>query len=162
MVISAKGIDLIKHFESLHDGDLSMIGLQPKMCPSSIYTEGYGRAMVVDGKFLKGAENREKAFRLATIKTEEEAMKALRTDIQKYESIVDKKIKVPVNQNQYDALVSHAYNTGGSDTLFRLVNTNAGKDAIYNWFTTRYIKGGGVVLKGLVRRRKAEADLFFS
>ena len=45
MKTGTKGIELIKSFESLHDGDLSKIGLQPKMCPAQIWTEGYGRAM---------------------------------------------------------------------------------------------------------------------
>jgi lysozyme len=40
MKISEKGLDLIKHFESLHDGDLTIVGLQPKMCPAGIWTEG--------------------------------------------------------------------------------------------------------------------------
>ena len=39
MKTSQKGINLIKYFESLHDGDLTEIGLQPKMCPAGIWTE---------------------------------------------------------------------------------------------------------------------------
>ena len=39
-------VDLIKHFESLHDGDLHKIGLQPKMDSVGIWTCGYGRAMI--------------------------------------------------------------------------------------------------------------------
>ena len=40
MKTGIKGIDLIKEFESLHDGDLKQVGLQPKMCPAGIWTEG--------------------------------------------------------------------------------------------------------------------------
>ena len=46
MRTSNKGIDLIKEFEGLHDGDLSIIGLQPKMCPAGIWTQGYGHAII--------------------------------------------------------------------------------------------------------------------
>lgn len=56
-----------KHFESLHDGDLTIIGLQPKMCPAGIWTEGYGNAIVdpLTGKFLKGSENKGRASLVA-------------------------------------------------------------------------------------------------
>ena len=55
MKTSNIGIELIKEFESLHDGDLSIIGLQPKMCPAGIWTEGYGHAMRDNkGNFIKG------------------------------------------------------------------------------------------------------------
>ena len=39
------GREIVKHYESLHDGDLKKIGLQPKLCPAGIWTQGYGRAM---------------------------------------------------------------------------------------------------------------------
>lgn len=162
MKTGARGIALIKQFESLHDGDLTQIGLQPKMCPAGVWTEGWGRAMTLDGKFIRGAANRALAFARATIKTEAQAEKALLEDLVRFERTVLSKLTVKVNQNQFDALVSHTYNTGGSDTLFRLVNQRAGRDAIYSWFTTKYITADGVRLPGLVRRRRAEADLFFA
>ena len=81
--------------------------------------------------------------------------------LKKFEAIVNRIMKVKVNQNQFDALVSHTYNTGGSNTLFRLINSNAPSQDIKNWFETRYITANGVKLNGLVRRRKAESDLFF-
>ncbi|AZA60768.1 lysozyme [Chryseobacterium indoltheticum] len=163
MKTSQKGINLIKSFESLHDGDLKISGLQPKMDPSKIWTEGWGRAMRGnDGKFLKGEANRALAYKRATVKTLVDADKALAEDLIPREKAVLNKLEVPVNQNQFDALVSHYYNTGGSDTLFDLINKKRGKEAIYKWFTERYITSDGVVLNGLIRRRKAEADLFFS
>jgi len=163
MKTSQKGKDFIKSFESLHDGDLKLLGLQPKMDPSKIWTEGWGRAMRgSDGKYLKGESNRQLAYKRATIKTLEEANKALDEDLKPREKAVNSKLMVQVNQNQFDALVSHYYNTGGSDTLFNLVNKKAGKTEIYRWFTERYITSDGKVLNGLIRRRKAEADLYFS
>ena len=163
MKTGAKGIKLIKEFESLHDGDLSIIGLQPKMCPAGIWTEGYGRAMRdKKGNFIRGAENKALAYASITIKTEAEAEAALQEDLRAREMIVLQKIKIKLNQNQFDALVSYVYNTGGSSTLYNLINTNAPKIVIKDWFKTKYITANGVKQNGLVRRRKAESDLYFS
>ena len=53
MKTSERGIQLIKFFESLHDGDLSKIGLQPKLCPADVVTIGYGHAVKdKNGNFL--------------------------------------------------------------------------------------------------------------
>lgn len=163
MITSKKGISLIKEFESLHDGDLTKIGLQPKMDPVGIWTEGWGRAMRDSkGNFLKGVKNKNIAENSATIHTLDQADIALSVDIKPFELFVSRKLKVNVTQNQFDALVSHTYNTGGSSTLFDLINQKASKDKIYKWFTERYITSEGKILNGLIRRRKAEADLFFS
>ena len=78
-----------------------------------------------------------------------------------FENIVSRKINITLTQNQFDALVSHAYNTGGSATLFDLINAKKPKAEIYKWFTERYITAAGVSLQGLVIRRKTEADLYF-
>lgn len=156
MKISQIGIDLIKHFEGLHDGDLKQIGLQPKKCPAGIWTQGYGSAMRdKNGNFLKG-----NVIPKVTI-TEKQAEQLLAKDLEVFENIVMRKVKVLLTQNKFDALVSHSYNTGGSDTLFKLINQNAPAEQIRKWFTTKYITGGGKVLKGLVNRRNAEAKLYF-
>ncbi len=158
-----QGIKLIKTYESLHDGNLNKIGLQPKMCPAGIWTSGYGRALIDPrtGKFLKGIANKEYAETHFTIPDEKTAINNLLEDLVKYEKIVNSKIKIKLTQNQFDALVSHTYNTGGSDTLFKLINEKATNQVIYNWFTTKYTTAGGEVLRGLVSRRKSEADLYF-
>lgn len=160
MRTSKTGIDLIKHFEGLHDGDLHVIGLQPKMCPAGIWTEGYGRAMRDDkGKFIKGAENKKLAYSRITIKTEAQAEKALQEDLPSYERLVIINSKRSLSQNEFDALVSHRYNTGGSKTLAEMVNSE--NILLKPWWISHYIMGGGKVLKGLVERRKAEAKLYF-
>lgn len=156
------GVNLIKEFESLHDGDLSQIGLQPKMCPAKIWTEGYGRAMRnSNGVFLKGLKDKQQAYNSITINTKKEAEIALIEDLKVFERVVSSKIKVELTQNQFDSLVSYTYNTGGSDTLFKLINKKSPDDQIRRWFETKYITANGVKLSGLVRRRKSEADLFF-
>jgi lysozyme len=160
MKTGTQGISLIKKFESLHDGDLTLIGLQPKMCPSGIWTEGWGRAMRVKGAFIKGASNKKLAYANITINNEQEANKALAEDLGVFERIVMSKIKINLTQNQFDALVCHAYNTGGSDGLFRLINRKAPEEQIKKWWTTKYITGGGKTLPGLIRRRNEEYNLF--
>lgn len=163
MKTSQKGIDLIKSFEGLHDGDKNKSGLQPKMDPVGIWTEGYGRVMRDSkGNFLKGISNKKIAESSATIHTEKEAENALRQDLGVFERIVFQKLKVEVNQNQFDALVSHTYNTGGSATLFDLINKKSAKSVIKDWIENRYTTAQGVKLNGLIRRRKAESDLYFS
>jgi lysozyme len=162
MKTSKIGIDLIKHFEGLHDGDLSIIGLQPKMDPIGIWTEGYGRAMRDSkGNFIKGIANKKLAYSRQTIKTEPEAVLALTQDLQVYENIVMRKVTVELKQQEFDALVSHTYNTGGSNTLFQLINRKSTPTIIKSWFTSKYISAGGVQLNGLIQRRKAEAKLYF-
>lgn len=155
-------VDRIKFFEGLHDGDLSLIGLQPKLDPIGIWTEGWGYAIRDDkGNFIRGKENKALALKFSRIKTEKEADERLIIDLEPRERLVISKIKVPLTQNQFDALVSHVYNTGGSDTLFNLINKKAGEESIRKFWETKYITAGGKKLQGLVKRRKEEADLFF-
>ena len=162
MKTSVNGLNLIKEFESLHDGDLSQIGLQPKMCPAQVWTEGYGRAMRnKNGQFLKGTKDKKEAYANITINNKQEAEQALVEDLRVFERIVSSKIKISLTQNQFDALVSYTYNTGGSDTLFKLINRKAPEEQIRKWFETKYITANGVKLAGLVRRRKEESNLFF-
>ena len=162
MKTGESGIKLIKDFESLHDGDLKQIGLQPKMCPAGIWTEGYGRAMRDSkGNFIKGSGNKALAMSRISIHNEQEAILALAQDLSPREHIVMQNVKVPLTQNQFDALVSYVYNTGGSQSLYNLINKKSSDEQIRWWFENKYITGGGKVLAGLIRRRKAEADLYF-
>lgn len=164
MKISEVGLSLIKTYESLHDGNLSKIGLQPKQCPSGVWTCGYGHAVTNEnGAFLRGEAGYKKLLQLypqwetMTIK---EAEDLLTEDMIKFETQVNKSLKVTVSQNQFDALVSHTFNTGGSDTLFKLINANAPLESVLSWFTNHYITANGTPLKGLKYRRQSEAHLF--
>jgi lysozyme len=130
------------------------------MCPSGIWTEGWGRAMRMKGDFIKGASNKKLAYANITINNEREANKALEEDLAVFERIVISKIKINLTQSQFDALVCHTYNTGGSDGLFRLINRKATEEQIKKWWTTKYITGGGKTLPGLIRRRNEEYNLF--
>jgi lysozyme len=141
MTTSVVGVALIKHFEGLR--------LSAYLCPASVATIGYGNTFYSNGSKVK----------IGDVITQQQADELLLLTLKSFESIVSKRVKVPLTQNQFDALVSHAFNTGGSDTLFKLVNE--GRD-VHQWWTTRYIQADGKVLAGLVRRRKAEFDLFMS
>ena len=143
MRTSKVGIELIKRFEGF--------SAKPYLCAAKVATIGYGSTRYADGRKVT---MKDKPI------TERQASELFAITLLKYERIVTNRIKIGITQNQFDALVSHTYNTGGSDTLFRLVNERAAPDKIKNWFETRYIMGGGKVLAGLVRRRKAEAGVF--
>ena len=132
------------------------------MCPAGIWTEGYGHAIRdLKGQFFKGKDNNLKPYPNSILKNEKQAENLLEKDLEVFENIVMKKIKVPLNQNQFDALVSYTYNTGGSDTLFKLINQKAPEAQIRKWFENKYITTNGKVLPGLVARRKKESNLYF-
>lgn len=145
MKTSQKGINLILSFEGFSS--------KPYLDSAGIPTIGYGNTYYLGGKKV--------TMKDAAI-TKEKGAELFALVLPAYEKIVNSKLKIAITQNQFDALVSHTYNTGGSDGLFSLVNRRAGEDEIRNWFATKYITAGGKVLNGLIRRRKAEADLFFS
>lgn len=164
MKTSNRGIALIKHFESLHDGDLSKIGLQPKMCPALVWTEGYGHAIHDDkGQQIKGAANKALAYKYSKVKDEADAVKMLQQDLTTRESMINS-LKLAINQNQFDALVSFCFNVGfanlKSSTLLKRIKAGASENLIRFEFS-KWKYSNGEIWQGLVRRRIAEADLFF-
>lgn len=166
MILGLNGDILIKHYESKHDGDLSIIGLQPKMCPAGIWTEGWGHAMVYKGKFLKGIENKELAYQLARISDpniddDVEAQMLFIEDVGIVEAVLKRRLRIDLNQNQYDALLSHTFNCGVSDTLYRLINTgNFDSPELAEWWQTKFITVNKIKLPGLALRRRCEFRLF--
>lgn len=94
--------------------------------------------------------------------TQAQADAAFIADLGKFERGVEKLVKVGINQGQFDALVSFAYNVGlanlESSTLLRLVNACQFDAAAVQF--ARWNKANGKVMKGLTRRRAAEACLF--
>ena len=142
MKISQEGKDLIIKFEGIR--------LNAYKCSAGVPTIGIGNTYYPNGDKVKMGD---------TI-TLEEARDLFDDLIVRYERIVESKLKVDVKQNQFDALVSHTYNTGGSTTLFKLVNMEANKDKIKDWFLTKYITANGKVLQGLKNRRLKEWELY--
>ncbi len=139
MKTSQKGIDLIKHFEGCE--------LNAYKCPAGVWTIGYGH--------IKGVQE-------GDVITEQQADEMLVEELNEYENYINTLVTVPLNQNQYDALVSWVYNLGSSNlnssTLLKVLNS--GDYAGVPEQIMRWNKAGGKVLEGLTRRRQAEADLF--
>jgi lysozyme len=141
------GIDLIKSFEGFRGA--------PYKCPAGIPTIGYGATFYPGGKKVTMTD---KAI------NEAEATDLLTSMLATFEKYVDSYCRDDINQNQFDALVSFAYNLGPanlkSSTLLKKVNANPEDEAIRLEFM-KWVKAGGRTLTGLVRRRTAEADLYF-
>lgn len=166
--MNEEGIKLLKHYESLHDGDLHRINLQPKLCPAGIWTAGYGHALVHPdtGKFLR-EEDKELAYQLAGNLTEEEAEQWLLQDLRRFEAIVRSHFS-GLDQAQFSALVSLCYNIGAgnfaSSSVVRFVKQNKtteAAEAILLWNKAR-VKGKMTTLRGLTARRKSERHLFIN
>lgn len=92
------------------------------------------------------------------------ARELLRDDAASAEAAVNDAVKVPLGQEQFDALVSFVFNVGTGafrrSTLLRLLN-DGGYDDVPKQLD-RWVKAGGKTLEGLVRRRKDEGELFAS
>jgi lysozyme len=142
MKTSQTGVDLIKSFEGCK--------LNAYKCSAGVNTIGFGNTYYTNGNKVK----------LGDKITQDEANKLFLDLLPKYEKTVLDAIKVPLTQNQFDALVSFCWNCGSSKTLFSMINNKHSEMNIVNWLCSHYIMGGGKVLPGLVRRRKAEAVLF--
>jgi len=137
-------IDLIKKFEGLR--------LNAYLDSVNVPTIGYGTTMYPDGSKVKIGDT------IVSAQAEEYLME----DIKRRSSAIG---NLPVNQNQFDAIICFAYNVGlgafNKSTLRKKVIANANDPEIAAQFM-RWNKAGGKVLNGLTKRRKAEADLYFS
>ncbi len=163
------GFDLIKHYESLHDGDLSVIGLQPKMDCLGIWTEGWGAAIFdSENRMVKGAANKALAYQFSKIKTEAQAEADLVAKVSRIESAVRSYFnpKVFFTDNEVSAITSFAYNCGlgalKGSTLLRKLNMGDRSriDEILNWDKGQNAQGKKISLPGLTARRKSEKTLF--
>lgn len=95
--------------------------------------------------------------------TKDQADRILAADLTKVELDVEHLVKVPLNQNQFDALVSFHFNTGalGKSTLLKKLNAQdyqGAADGLMAWTKAAQIGPGPI--PGLVRRRQSEKDLF--
>jgi len=119
--------------------------------PVGVWTIGYGTT-VSDGTPVQKGDR----------VTPSEAERLFRNDLGRFEKAVSALITVPLTQHQFDALVSFAYNVGvnalRTSTLRRKLNAGLYDEAADQFL--RWNKGGGRVLAGLTRRRKAERLLF--
>ena len=141
MKTSHKGIALIKEFEGLR--------LKAYKCPGGVWTIGYGHtAGVQPGMVISEAQAEE--YLMADLIASEKYLNDLR---------------LAINQNQFDALISFIYNVGTGNfsrsTLLRKVRANSQDNSIMDEFL-RWVYSKGRVLPGLQRRRLAEMKLYFS
>jgi lysozyme len=94
--------------------------------------------------------------------TEQRASQILMMDMTYAQQAVDRLVKAPLTQNQFDALVSFVFNIGegafAASTLLRLLNKRRYDEAALEF--NRWIHAGGKRLEGLIRRRRAERELF--
>jgi lysozyme len=135
------GIALIKQFEGLH--------LTPYLCPGRVWSIGYGHTRSVQA-----------GMRI----TPAQAGQLLDGDVRTTAAVVQKLVTVPLNDNQFAALVSFAFNIGTGNfqrsTLLKLLNRG--------WYQqvpaqmVRWNRANGEVMGGLSRRRAAEAQLWNS
>jgi lysozyme len=141
------GIEMIKTFEGFRSA--------PYKCSAGVPTIGYGATFYPGGK---------KVTMTDPSITEEKAVELLANMLVSFEKYVDSYCRDDINQNQFDALVSFAYNLGPanlkSSTLLKKVNANPQDETITAEFM-KWVKAGGKTLKGLIRRREAESQLYF-
>lgn len=141
MKTSPTGIALIERFEGLR--------LEAYQDRAGLWTCGYGHTSgVKSGDTCTSAQ----------------ADEWLESDVADAERAVNVLVKVPLNQNQFDALVSFTYNLGWSalegSTLLRILNAGATSLAAREFLKWDHV--AGVVSEGLLRRRTAEQELFLT
>lgn len=153
MNVSQKGIELVKRFE----GFIS----HAYLCPAGVISIGFGHT----GSDVKQG----------MVITEGEAEILLKKDLNKFASKITYSLEqdhITVNQNQFDALCSFAYNLGFSafifSTLYKKLKagdyTGASNEFLKWVYITKNVNGEKIKirLKGLETRRNAERDLFLS
>ena len=137
------GIELIKKFEGLR--------LESYLCPAGVPTIGYGHT---------------EGVKLGQKITEDKANQLLADDFLKFETDVASFVKVPIKENQLDALVSFAFNLGinnlRNSTLLKKLNRwdYAGAATEFDKWVFAKVNGVSTKLNGLVKRRAAEKELF--
>ncbi len=144
MNISKNGLKLIKEFEGCF--------LKAYKDPVGVWTIGWGTTSAdkeITGTYIKQGMFISQS--LADKWLEESINKKYSPKVNKYNSIYN------FNQNQFDSLVSFAYNVGSIDQLSSYGTRSI--EEISNHILA-YNKAGGKVLPGLTRRRKAEKELF--
>lgn len=142
MKTSANGRKLIEDFEGLF--------LHAYQDSVGVWTIGYGHTSAAGPPVV----------RQGMVITQAQADAFLSADLASVENNVSLHVKTPINQNQFDALVSFDFNTGGLDRSNVLRAINSGRFNEVPADLEMWDHAGGRVLLGLLRRRKAEGALF--
>jgi len=149
-MINKATLDLIKSFEGL------ILRAYPDPATrAEPYTIGYGTTIYPNGQKVK----------LGDKITQTQATEYLQDDVDKFARRVKVLVKPVLNDNQFGAIVSFAYNVGtgnlAKSTLLKKVNANPSDNSIAGEFM-KWNKAAGKVMNGLTRRRAAEAKLYFT
>ena len=160
--ISNNGINMLKRFEgSVKIGDMHIIYDDKTGKPVNPDKELPNGATIGYGHLIKSGENFKNGI------TEKQATEILRLDISTAERAVKDNITVPLSQNQYDALVSLAYNIGAKNfadsTVVKYVNDSNYHNSKYPTLESAWKawnKSGGSKMPGLTNRRHQEFSLF--
>ena len=144
--VNQAGINLIKEFEGFRRNAY--------LCPANKPTIGYGNTFYPDGRKVKFGD---------TI-SPKEAEELLQITVDNFDKECDRLITVPVNDNQFSALVSFTFNVGVTafrgSTLLRVLNQGNYQEAANQFL--KWNKVGNRVVEGLIRRRQAERKLFMT
>ena len=148
MKLNENGYQLICEFEGLM--------LKPYLCSAKVPTIGYGNTYYPNGK---------RVTLLDAQITKEYAFEIFKDIADKFAKRVNSMVKKPLTQNQFNSLVSFAYNVGtgafSTSTLLKKVNENPNDLSIRAEFM-KWNRANRVVVRGLTIRRKKESDLYFS
>lgn len=148
--MSRPGLDLVKAFESCMAAIKTKPGyFKAYRDPVGVLTIGYGHT-----------NHHLPRFDGNTIWSQADCDAALAGDMVTFERWVQELAKVPLAQQEFDALVSWSFNTGGPATATLWKKLNAGNKAAVPAELAKWNRAGGKVLAGLVRRRKAEGLMF--
>ena len=143
--INQAGLNLVEQFEGCK--------LKPYLDVAGIATIGIGTTHYPDGTAVTMND---------PPISKADAYSFLMSHLQMDCTAVSGLVKVVVNDNQFAALVSFAYNVGtgalASSTLLKKLNSGDIKGAADQLL--KWDHAGGVVVKGLTRRRQAERALF--
>lgn len=153
MKTSAVGRKLIESFEGLILGaydDANDQVLKPGQQARGVITIGYGHTTAAGLPVV----------RAGMVITQPQADVILSSDLASVEADVNHHVNVLINQNMFDALVSFDFNTGALDRSNVLRSINNHLFGQVESDLLQWDHAGGRVLQGLLRRRKAEADLF--
>ena len=127
-------------------------------CILHIYKDAAGLPTIGVGHLVQKNEDYTKGI------TKEQALELLRSDLIRFEHEVNDTVTVPLDQNQYDALVSFAFNVGckafRDSTLVKKLNAgdyDAVPDELMKW-----TRAGGKRCDGLVSRRRNEVALWMA
>jgi lysozyme len=122
------------------------------LCPSNVWTIGWGNTRYVNGKKVQKGDKI----------TEQEAQQLLDYFVTAFAQGLKKQLKVELNQNQFNALLSFVYNIGmgafSKSTMLKLINEGKIEEASKQFAV--WNKDNGVISNGLINRRKDEEALF--